>query len=219
MYGADTLRTYLMFMGPLDSGRPWDPKAISGNVRFLKRAYAFVAGNASQGFRDVVSPESEGPEVKKAINKAVKKIGEDIEALAFNTPISTMMELLNTISDKPVSKDTLEKFTLVLCPFAPHLAEELWERLGHKTAASLAPWPAFDPAQVVDDTVTVVIQIAGKKRATIDVAPSIDEAELKAKVIEAMASTAYKVSASDKFITVFNPGTKVPRLVNVITQG
>lgn len=219
MYGADTLRTYLMFMGPLDSGRPWDPKAISGNVRFLKRAYAFVVGNATEGFRDVVGLESEPAEVKKAINKAVKKIGEDIEALAFNTPVSTMMELLNTIGDKPVSKETLEKFTLVLCPFAPHLAEELWERLGNKTPASLASWPAFDPAHVVDDTVTVVIQIAGKKRATIDVAPSIDEAELQTKVIAAMAATAYKVSASDRFITVFNPGTKVPRLVNVITQG
>ncbi len=218
-YGADTLRTYLMFMGPLDSGRPWDPKAISGNVRFLKRAYAFVTANAHQGFRDVVLGDVEAPEVKKAINKAVKKVTEDIESLAFNTPISTMMELLNTIGDKPVSKDTLEKFTLILCPFAPHLAEELWERLGHKASASLAPWPAFDPAYVVDDTVTVVIQIAGKKRATIDVAPSIDEAHLKARVIEAMAPTAYKVTPQDRFITVFNPGTKVPRLVNVITQG
>ncbi len=218
-YGADTLRTYLMFMGPLDASRPWDFKAISGNVRFLRRAFAFVTGNKEIGIKDVVAADVEPPEVKKAINKAVKKIGEDIEALAFNTPISTMMELLNTIGDKPVSKDTLEKFTLVLCPFAPHLSEELWERLGNRSPASLAPWPAFDPAHVVDDTVTVVIQIAGKKRATIDVAPSITEAELKTKVIEAMASTAYKVSAGDKFITVFNPGTKVPRLVNVITQG
>jgi leucyl-tRNA synthetase len=218
-YGADTLRTYLMFMGPLDTGRPWDPKAISGNVRFLRRAYAFVTGNLESGFRDVVPSEAEPLEVKKALNKAVKKVGEDVEALAFNTPISTMMELLNSIGDKPVSKETLEKFTLILCPFAPHLAEELWERLGNKTSASLASWPTFDPAHVVDDTVTVVIQIAGKKRATIDVAPSVDEAELKAKVIHAMAATAYKVTQSDRFITVFVPGTKVPRLVNVITQG
>jgi leucyl-tRNA synthetase len=215
-YGADTLRTYLMFMGPLDASRPWDFKAISGNVRFLRRAYSFVTGNKDSGMRDVVSSEAEAAEVKKAINKAVKKIGEDIDALAFNTPISTMMELLNTIGDKPVSRDTLEKFTLVLCPFAPHLAEELWERLGNTSPASLAPWPAFDPAHVVDQTVTVVIQIGGKKRATIDVPPSITEADLKAKVIEAMATTAYKVAPEARFITVFNPGTKVPRLVNVL---
>lgn len=215
-YGADTLRTYLMFMGPLDTGRPWDPKAISGNVRFLRRAYAFVTANKDAGYRDVVPSESESLDVKKAINKAVKKVGEDIESLAFNTPISTMMELLNVIGDKPVSKDTLEKFALILCPFAPHLGEELWERLGNKTSASLAAWPEFDPAHVVDDLVTVVIQIAGKKRATVEVAPNIEEAALKAKVIEAMAGTAYKVSVESRFITVFNPGTKIPRLVNVI---
>lgn len=216
-YGADTLRTYLMFMGPLDASRPWDFKAISGNVRFLRRAFAFVTGNKESGMRDVVASEAEPAEVKKAINKAVKKIGEDIDALAFNTPISTMMELLNTIGDKPVSKDTLEKFTLVLCPFAPHLAEELWERLGNRSPASLATWPAFDPAHVVDQTVTVVIQVGGKKRATIDVPPTIEEAQLKEKIIEAMSTTAYKVGPEARFITVFNPGTKVPRLVNVIS--
>lgn len=217
-YGADTLRTYLMFMGPLDAGRPWDYKAITGNVRFLRRAFSFVTANKDAGFRDVVASDVEPLEVKKAIHKAVKKVGEDVEALRFNTPISTLMELLNTIGDKPVSKETLEKFTLILCPFAPHLAEELWERLGNKAPASLAQWPSFDPELVVDAVVTVVIQILGKKRATIEVAPSIAEEDLKAKVIEAMADTAYKVTASDRFITVFNPGTKIPRLVNVIVQ-
>lgn len=216
-YGADTMRTYLMFMGPLDSSRPWDPKAISGNARFLRRSFHLVVGGADTGFRKVVSEDAEAPAITKALNKAIKKIGEDLESLHFNTPISTMMELLNTIGDKPVSKSTLEKFTLLLCPFAPHLAEELWERLGHSSSCALAPWPVFDPVHVIDDVVTVVIQIAGKKRATIDVAPSIAEADLKAKVVQAMAGSPYKVSATDRFITVFNPGTKVPRLVNVIT--
>lgn len=217
-YGADTLRTYLMFMGPLDAGRPWDSKAITGNVRFLRRAFSFVTGNKDLGFRDVVTSDVESLEVKRAIHKAVKKVGEDVEALHFNTPISTLMELLNLIADKPVSKDTLEKFTLILSPFAPHLAEELWETLGNKAPASLTQWPSFDPELVVDAVVTVVIQIAGKKRATIEVAPSITEEDLKGKVIEAMAETAYKVGASDRFITVFNPGTTVPRLVNVIVN-
>lgn len=215
-YGADTLRTYLMFMGPLDTGRPWDPKAISGNVRFLRRAYAFVVGDNEQGFREVVSLEQESSDVKKAIHKAVKKVTEDIEALSCNTPISTMMELLNTVGDKDVSKDTLEKFVLILCPFAPHLAEELWERLGNQTAASVSPWPEFNPTYLADDVVTVVIQIAGKKRATVEVSPSIDEATLRSRVAEVMSSTAYPVKASDRFITVYKPGTKVPRLVNVI---
>ena len=216
-YGADTLRTYLMFMGPLDASRPWDFKAISGNVRFLRRAFSFVTGNKEAAARDVIGSEQEPLEVKKAINKAVKKVGEDIEHLAFNTPISTMMELLNTIGDKQVSKDTLEKFTLILCPFAPHLAEELWERLGNMEPASLAPWPEFDPAYVVDDVVTVVIQVGGKKRATLEVSPTIDEDSLKTRVVEVMAATSYPVKVSDRFITVYNPGTKTPRLVNIIS--
>ena len=218
-YGADVMRTYLMFMGPLDTSRPWDPKAINGNARFLRRSFNLVVGGKESGFRDVVGADTEAPEIKKALNKAIKKIGEDLEALHFNTPISTLMELLNTIGDKPVSKDTLEKFTLILCPFAPHLAEELWERLGNSAPASLAPWPVFDPAQVVDDVVTVVIQVLGKKRATIEVSPAIAEGDLKSAVIAAMEGTAYKVSGSDRFITVYNPGTTIPRLVNVITKG
>ena len=218
-YGADTLRTYLMFMGPLEASRPWDSKAINGNQRFLRRAFSFVTGGADAGVRETVAVEAEAEEVRRAIHKIVKKIGEDLEHLRFNTPISTMMEFLNTVGDKPVTKDTLEKFVSVLCPFAPHLAEELWERLGHATAASLAPWPAFDPAMVQDDVVTVVIQIGGKKRATVEVAPSIAEGDLEAKVIEAMAGTVYKVTAADRFITVFNTGTKIPRLVNVLPQG
>jgi leucyl-tRNA synthetase len=217
-FGADTLRTYLMFMGPLEASRPWDSKAINGNHRFLRRAFTFVSGGAEAGVHETVGGEVEAEEIRRAINKVVKKIGEDLEGLRFNTPISTMMEFLNTVGDKPVSRDTLEKFVAVLCPFAPHLAEELWERLGHTTAASLSPWPSFDPALVQDDVVTVVIQIGGKKRATVEVSPSIAEVDLKAKVIEAMAGTAYKVGAGDKFITVFNTGTKVPRLVNVLPQ-
>jgi leucyl-tRNA synthetase len=218
-FGADTLRTYLMFMGPLEASRPWDAKAINGNHRFLRRSFTFVTGGAENGVRETVPVEAEAEEIRRATHKIVKKIGEDLEGLRFNTPISTMMEFLNTVGDKPVSKDTLEKFVAVLCPFAPHLAEELWERLGHTTAASLSPWPSFDPELVRDDVVTVVIQIGGKKRATVEVSPSINDADLKTKVIEAMAGSAYKVGMGDRFITVFNTGTKIPRLVNVLPQG
>lgn len=218
LYGADTLRTYLMFMGPLDAARPWDSKAISGNVRFLRRVFAFVTGGRPQGFRDVVPAEAEGMDVKRAMHKAIKKVGEDIDALHFNTPISTLMELINSIGEKAVSRETLEHFTLILAPYAPHLCEELWERLGHTTSVGLAAWPTYDQALVVDDVVTVVIQILGKKRATIEVAPSIADAVLHAAVVDAMKDTPYKVTAADRFITVYNPGTKVPRLVNVITK-
>jgi leucyl-tRNA synthetase len=218
LHGADTLRTYLMFMGPLDAARPWDSKAISGNVRFLRRVFAFVTGGRPQGFRDVVAADAEEVDVKRAMHKAIKKVGEDIDALHFNTPISTLMELINSLGDKPVSKETLEHFALILAPYAPHLCEELWQRLGHTTSVGLAAWPTYDPALVVDDVVTVVIQILGKKRATIEVSPSIADTELHAAVVEAMKDTPYAVTAADRFITVYNPGTKVPRLVNVIAK-
>jgi leucyl-tRNA synthetase len=187
-----------------------------GNYRFLKRAWAFVTSNKESGCRDLVTADVEPTEVKRALNKAIHKIGDDIEHLRLNTPISTMMELLNTIGDKAVSRDTVEKFALILAPFAPHLAEEIWERLGNKAPVSLAGWPEYDPALIQDDLVTVVIQVGGKKRATIEVPPAIGEEDLKAKVTEAMASTPYKLAGGERLITVFNTGTKVPRLVNVV---
>jgi leucyl-tRNA synthetase len=215
-YGADTLRTYLMFMGPLEAGRPWDSKAIMGNYRFLKRAWAFVTANRDNGARDVVAVDAEPVEVRRALNKAIQKVGDDIEHLRLNTPISTMMELLNTIGDKPVCLDTLEKFCLILAPFAPHLSEEMWERLGKQAPVSLVEWPEYDPELIRDELVTVVIQVGGKKRATLEVPPTIEEQELKSKVIEAMSSTPYKFVGGERFITVFNTGTRIPRLVNVV---
>jgi leucyl-tRNA synthetase len=217
-YGADTLRTYLMFMGPLEASRMWDSKAIMGNFRFLKRFHTFVTAQRDAGFRDVVEEGSEPEVVRRAVHKAIKKIGEDIDALRVNTPISTLMELLNTVSDKPISEASLSAMVRLLAPFAPHLAEELWERLGNTSSVGLAAWPSFNPSLIEDAVVTVVIQVTGKKRATIDVAPTISEEELKAAVISAMTGTQYAVKTSDRFITVRNPGTSVPRLVNVLPQ-
>ena len=126
------------------------------------------------------------------------------------------MELLNLLGEKPVSKFSLEAFVQMLSPFAPHLSEELWERLGNEPSVGLAPWPNFDPALVVDDVVTVVIQISGKKRGAIDVDPSISDSELQREVVAAMQGTQYEVLPSDKFIIVRKPGSTAPRLVNVV---
>jgi leucyl-tRNA synthetase len=112
--------------------------------------------------------------------------------------------------------DTLEKFCLILAPFAPHLSEEMWERLGKQAPVSLVEWPEYDPELIRDELVTVVIQVGGKKRATLEVPPTIEEQELKSKVIEAMSSTPYKFVGGERFITVFNTGTRIPRLVNVV---
>ncbi len=215
-YGADTFRMYLMFMGPLDTSRPWDPKAITGNYRFLKRAWALVTNNQDSGVRALVEESAVSTDVARSINRLVKKVTDDMEPLQFNTSIAAMMEFMNEVTGKDVSRSVLEKFVLVLSPFAPHIGEELWQRLGHTSSISQAAWPEYDPALLKQESVTVVIQVMGKKRATIDVAVDISEDALKQAVVDKMASTEFAATLTDRFITVFQSGTKVPKLVNVI---
>ncbi|MDC0358624.1 leucine--tRNA ligase [Oligoflexia bacterium] len=217
-YGADTLRMYLMFMGPLDASRIWDSKAIMGNHRFLRRAWTLVTDNKDQGIGGVCKGEEESLEARRAINLAVKRVAEDLEELRFNTAIATLMECLNTLANEKVSKATLETFTLLLAPFAPHTAEELWERLGHSDTLAYEPWPKCDEAVIQQQTATVVVQINGKKRATLEVAVDVAPEELKKQVIEEMSGTQYPVTAEDKFITVNQKGSSVPKLVNVILK-
>jgi leucyl-tRNA synthetase len=217
-YGADTLRMYLMFAGPLDTGRVWDPKAITGNFRFLKKAWTFVTDNRESGIRDIVPDGQDSLVALKAINRVVKKVTHDIEGLEFNTAISSMMEFLNTVGGESVSKSTLEKFVLILSPFAPHIGEELWERLGHSKTLAYEAWPTFDEKLLQEETVVVVIQIDGKKRALIEAPADISQETLNKAVVEKMAGTDYKVTLEDRFITVFRSGTSVPKLVNVLTK-
>ncbi|RMG40127.1 MAG: leucine--tRNA ligase [Candidatus Dadabacteria bacterium] len=217
-YGADTLRTYLMFMGPLDSSRVWDSKAIMGNYRFLKKAWTLVTGNKDQGIRDVVSAEEESKDIKRAINFCIKKVTEDLDELRFNTAISALMEFVNEVSGKDLSQDTLEKFTLLLSPLAPHLAEELWERLGHQKTLRHEPWPTYDETLLAVDTTKVVIQVNGKKRALIEVSKDITEEQLKQRVRDELSGTDYQVMDDDRFIIVVVPGTTVPKLVNIIQR-
>lgn len=215
-YGADTLRLYIMFMGPLEGTRMWDPKAITGTNRFLHRAYRFVVGEGAQSIRNTVDIESEDIVVRRAIHLTIKKVGEGISSLQFNTPIAAMMEFLNNTSGMAVSQDTLEKFTLILAPFAPHLAEELWNRIGHSDSVSLSKWPEYDPKLLEQSSVTVVIQVQGKKRSLVEVSLDVSEDALREAVTQKLASTEYKVTESSRLIIVYQQGTKVPRLVNVV---
>ena len=217
-YGADTLRLYIMFMGPIDASRIYDEKAIMGIHRFLRRAWTLVTSNKDEGIRDTIPQESEEKEVVRAINLAIKRVTSDLEEMGFNTAISALMEFVNSVNDKKLSKETLERFTLLLAPLAPHLSEELWERLGHATSLSTEAFPAHDESALAVESVNVVIQVNGKKRALIEVPISLSEDALKALVIERMGSTEFKVSEKDRYITVFQPGTKTPKLVNVISQ-
>lgn len=218
VYGADTLRLYLMFMGPLDQSRIWDSKAISGSNRFLRKVWSFVTESVDSA--NFVAADDESAGATKAINAAIKKVTEDVEELRFNTAISALMEGVNALSGADnVSKETVQKLVLLVSPFAPHIAEELWSLLGHENTLAYEDWPAIDETVLVEDTATVVIQIKGKKRSTVDVPVNTSEEALRDIVIEQMRGTSYEVNGSDRFITVFQKGGSIPKLVNVITKG
>lgn len=211
-YGADTLRLYLMFMGPLDASRIWDSKAITGIHRFLKRAWTFVLDKKDKGFE-----KEDSKAARKAIHLLVKRVAEYTNDLKFNLGIAACMEYLNSVSDEKVSEENIKKFTLVLAPYAPHLAEELRSQLGVKESAAYASWPSFDESELVQDTVPVVIQVNGKKRAVIDVSPSIDETLLNTLVRNALDGTGYALKGSERLITIYQSGSSIPKLVNIVS--
>ncbi|HSD11919.1 MAG TPA: leucine--tRNA ligase [Patescibacteria group bacterium] len=177
--GADTLRMYEMFMGDFEASKPWDTKGILGVRRFLDRVWVSVHDLVHQK-RDAVSPE-----LARALHKTVKKVSEDVEAFKFNTAISALMILMNDWGNEGGDKAFAGTLVRLMAPFAPHLAEELWALLGNAGSVALAPWPAYDPALVKDDTVAVVVQVNGKVRDRLEVAAGLAEEDLKAK---AMAS-------------------------------
>jgi leucyl-tRNA synthetase len=216
-YGADTLRVYLMFMGPLDCSRVWDSKAIAGSYRFLKKAWNFCIGSSERGCRELIDSSDEAVEIKRAIQQCIGKVTDDLERLQFNTAISAMMTFLNLANNKGVSRETVESFVLILSPFAPHLAEELWQRLGHGEGLISQKWPDCDPTILEQESTMVVVQVNGKKRSIVDVASKITDDALKEVVINHMSGTSYQLSSGDRFITVRDSVAGSPKLVNVIT--
>ena len=169
-YGADVSRLYLLFMGPTESNKVWDPSGIEGLKRFHSRAWRLFLGDE----RSVPAARTSAPaagEARHALHTAIQGVTKDVGALAFNTAISKLMVLLHTLSDLPeVPIEMLEAFARLLQPFAPHAAEEFWASLGHRDLVSHAPWPRFDPTALLAAEVELAVQIDGKVRAHLSVA-------------------------------------------------
>lgn len=185
-YGADTLRIYEMFMGPLSQDKPWSTQAIEGTYRFIQRSWrCFVSDESDQMIVDDSEPSVED---MKILHKTIQKVTEDIEKLSFNTAISQMMIYVNhfTRSEKKPRK-ALKPYIQLLQPFAPHLCEELWARLGEKESLSYAAWPAFDPALVKESVITMAVQVLGKTRGTIELDPDADQATAEKLALEIQA--------------------------------
>ncbi|MFJ1590104.1 leucine--tRNA ligase [Kitasatospora albolonga] len=210
-YGADTLRLYEMAMGPLDVSRPWDTRAVVGQYRLLQRLWRNVVDEDS-GEVTVVDTEP-GEDTLRALHKAIDGVGQDLAGMRFNTAIAKITELNNhlTKAGGPLSRSVAERLVLLIAPLAPHIAEELWRRLGHTESVVHQDFPAADPAYVVDETVTCVVQIKGKVRARLEIAPSITDEELEALALEDEAVVAALGGAGIRKVIV-----RAPKLVNIV---
>ena len=176
-YGADALRCYEMFMGPLEQVKPWNTRSVAGVYRFLHRAWALIIADTGSLRSDIadVEPQPDAA-LTRLFHKTVKKVTEDIEGMRFHTALSALMVFVNDAQKAArLPRVLAEGFVLLLAPFAPHLGEELWQRLGHTDTLAYETWPAYDPDLIQDDTVTVAVQVNGKFRATIELAADADK--------------------------------------------
>ena len=174
-YGADVFRVYEMFMGPFDQPVPWDTNGIEGVRRFLDKAWRLLGDDADPAI---------SPALETVYHQSVKKIGEDIESLSFNTAVSQLMIVTNGFVEAGgVPRAFRDGYLKLIAPFAPHMAEELWSRMGHADSIHRSAWPSYDPAKVVADTFELVIQVNGKVRDRITVPSDISEADAKAHAL------------------------------------
>ena len=204
-FGADTLRLYEMFMGPFDQAIAWSTSGMRGCYRFLEKTWKLVSESESE--------QQSGPAVMNALHKLNKKIDEDLESTKFNTIISAFMEFINFCQENKgeVGRDTRERFLILLSPFAPHIAEELWQILEHKDSIFQEKWPEYDPRLIKDKIVDLVVQINGKVRDKVEIRADASEEEAKAIAI---SQEKVKNWLRDKEIkkVIFVPG----KLINIV---
>jgi len=185
-YGADTFRVYEMSMGPLDVSRPWDTRAVVGSYRFLQRLWRLVVNEQTGATRVVDEPTDE--ETRRLLHRVIDGVRGDMEGLRFNTAIAKLIELTNRVTQVASAREVVEPLVLMTSPFAPHLAEELWRRLGHADSVAYAAFPAADPALLVAESVTYPVQVNGKVRARVEVPADAPEDDVKAAALAAAAA-------------------------------
>ncbi len=169
-YGADAFRLYEMFMGPLEQVKPWNTRGVEGTHRFLNRVWRLVAAEDGDGLNETVQDSPPSTEQLRSLHRTIAKVTEDIESLHFNTAIAALMEFTNAATKWPVlPRDVVEPIVLILAPLAPHIAEELWERLGHEDSLAYAAWPEFDAELLKTKTIVIPVQVNGKIRGRIEI--------------------------------------------------
>ncbi len=213
-YGADTFRLYEMYMGPLEQSKPWNTRDTQGLMRFCQRAWRMIIDEDSG---QPQTGEKSDEQIEKRLHRMIAKVGDDIERLAFNTAIAAMIEFVNAATSARekhgtlLTRDQALRFSQVLAPFAPHLGEELWHRLGGEGLVSDAPWPTYDEAMLVDDQIEIPVQVRGKVRARIMIPADADAKQMEQL---ALADAQVQRLIEDKTVrkVVCVPG----RLVNIV---
>ena len=210
-HGADAIRVYEMFMGPFEQMIPWDTEGIKGVRRFLQKVWQLSEKSQIPNSKSQTNPKSQTPNLK-LIQKTIKKIGEDIENLKFNTAISSLMILVNELEkQKEISEKDYSILLILLSPFAPHIAEELWQRADFKGMCCKQKWPKYNQKLIKEKKITLVIQINGKVRDKIEVKSDISEKEAKLIALESEKVKKWLIGKEIKKI-IFVPG----KLINFV---
>jgi leucyl-tRNA synthetase len=203
---------YEMFMGPIEASKPWNTRDVPGVFRLLNRVWRLVVNEATGGLSPALTDRAPDEGLERMLHKTIKKVGEDIEAFKFNTAIGQMFDFVNYVTPlKTRSRSAIETFVLLISPFAPHLAEELWQRLGHNESLAYEGWPAYDAELTVDKEIEIPVQINGKVRGRVTVSADSDDVAL-----ESAARADPKVAAAIKGKTVRKVIVVRGRLVNIV---
>ena len=215
-YGADALRLYEMFMGPLEAVKPWSMDGVSGVRGFLDRAWRMILDDRAEAVTLNPAVEDVEPtaEQNRMLHKTIKAVTDDLEHMSFNTAIARMMEFTNFFLKSDVRpRGAMEKLVLLLAPLAPHIAEELWQALGHAGTLAYEPWPTFDAAAIREDTIEVPVQVNGKLRGRVSVPADADKAALEAAA-RGDAKVAEMLAGKTVLKTIVVPG----RMVNFVVK-
>ncbi len=215
-YGADALRLYEMFMGPLEAVKPWSMDGISGVRNFLDRVWRMIIDDRSENMKlgPTVQKVASTAGQNRMVHKTIKAVTNDIEQMSFNTAIARMMEFTNFFFKEEVRpQEAMEKFVLLVSPFAPHLAEELWQALGNPKILAYEPWPAYDEAMLKQDTIEVPVQINGRLRGRIQAPAEADNATLES-LARAEAKIAEYLAGKKVVKVIIVPG----KMVNFVVK-
>ncbi len=212
-YGADSMRLYEMFMGPLEATKPWSMQSVEGVYRFLQKVWRMTIDETTGALAKEVQNSAGDEATLRLLHQTIKKVGDDIEKFGFNTAISAMMIFVNHLGKQSVRpKSAIEKFVLILAPFAPHIAEELWERLGHSNGLAYEPWPVYDKELAKEKELELAVQVNGKIKDRITVSADADEEQIKSRALGCEKVAAAMAGKLAKKIIVIKP-----RIVSIIT--